>query len=64
MFREAGRPARPIPVPFSQRAQRAMVPARRVLREFASHVLGMWPLTAVILMTAILLVLAGKAAGP
>ena len=64
VFREAGRPARPIPVPFSRRAQRVTVPVARAMREVAAAAIGMFPLTAVLVMTLILLVLASKAAGP
>jgi hypothetical protein len=64
VVRESGRPARPIPVPFSRRAQAVVLPMQRHAREALGAVLGMWPLTAVILMIGLLLVLAGNAAGP
>jgi hypothetical protein len=64
VVREAGRPARPIPVPFSERARVLVVPVQNGARAALGAALGMWPLTAVILMIGLLLVLVGNAAGP
>jgi hypothetical protein len=64
VVKEAGRPARPIPVPFSERARVVMVPIQNGARAAVNAALGMWPLTAVIVMIGLLLVLAGNAAGP
>jgi hypothetical protein len=64
VFREAGRPARPIPVPFTTRARGVLGPLGNGARTALNAAMGMWPLTAVMLMSALLLVLAGRAASP
>jgi hypothetical protein len=64
VFREAGRPARPIPVPFSVRARGVLGPVGNGARVALNAALGMWPLTAVLLLAALLLILAGRAGSP
>jgi hypothetical protein len=64
VFREAGRPARPVPVPFATRARGVLGPVGNGARVALNAALGMWPLTAVLLMAALLLILAGHAGAP
>ena len=64
VFREAGKPARPLPVPFGQRARRVLDPLGRGAMVGVRAAVGMWPLTAVMLMAAALLIAAGHVASP
>ena len=64
VFREAGRLARPVPVPFAVRARGVLGPVGHGVRVALNAAIGMWPLTAVMLMAALLLILAGRAASP
>jgi hypothetical protein len=59
VVREAGKPARPIPVPFGVRARAVLGPVGRVARDAAGVAVGLWPLTAVLLMGVLLLLMAG-----
>jgi hypothetical protein len=64
VFREAGRLARPLPVPFSKRARIVLDPVGRGARAALHGAVGMWPLTAILLMAALLLIMAGHGASP
>lgn len=64
VVREAGRAARPLPVPFAVRARVVLGPVGRGARQVVGVALGMWPLTAVILMGALFLIMAGNGASP
>lgn len=64
VFREAGKPARPLPVPFGERARRVLDPLGRGAMTGVRAAVGMWPLTAVIMMAAALLIAAGHVASP
>lgn len=64
VFREAGKPARPLPVPFGRRARSVLDPLGRGAMIGVRAAVGMWPLTAVLLMAAALLIAAGHVASP
>jgi hypothetical protein len=64
VFREAGKPARPLPIPLGQRARRVLDPVGRGAMLGVRAAVGMWPLTAIMLMAAALLIAAGNVAAP
>jgi hypothetical protein len=64
VFREQGRLARPLPVPFAVRARGLLAPVGNAAREALGAAIGLWPLTAALLMAALMLILAGRAGSP
>jgi len=64
VVREAGRVARPLPVPFAVRARGVFGPVGQGLRSAVGAAVGMWPLTAALLMGMLLLLMAGHASSP
>jgi hypothetical protein len=64
VVREQGRVPRPIPVPFAVRARGVLAPVRAGARQAVVVAFGLWPLTAVLLFGALLLVMAGHNASP
>ena len=59
VVREAGKPARPLPVPFGVRARTVLGPVGKAAREALGVAVGLWPLTAVLLMAFVMLLMAG-----
>jgi hypothetical protein len=53
-----------LPVPFAARARGLFAPVGHAAREALGAAIGLWPLTAALLMGALLLFLAGHAASP
>jgi hypothetical protein len=64
VVREAGRPARPIPIPIGKRAQAVFAPVGEGARTAVTYAFGLWPLTCVIAFAIAMLIAAGHAGAP
>jgi hypothetical protein len=64
VVREAGRPARPVPIPFGKRAQAVLAPMGEHARTAVGYAFGLWPLTCVIAFAAAMIIAAGHAGAP